>query len=276
MDIGNQVLEAYQECYPEEIELVKIDGVQIGEIRLLKDFQPMIEGRSVGMTIPPLPWTILENKVGRKFFNGGHITSNYMKNVKPIPFIKDNANFEKAEVGDVTEKYTSVVNAFQYVPWTINEDLLKVLKNHKENYPRSTLFDFKELPTDIRLRLGTGRKQLEAMERANNSRELLINLTFEVAELYLYGKFELDQGGGKMYPNSIFYLVSHLDNRGRHIAKSLILTPYGSQLERSLLQFSQGVTLKDPQTYLSFLIQGSHYLSKKSRVLIYTPKARAA
>ena len=204
---------------------------------------------------PPKDWTSIDN-------GGFHTTemrrlSPYM--VKTHPYAR--RSFDTAHM----QREIACVNALQRVKWRINKTMLDHITNIAKHFDVDEIIAQAEMPKPHKPSwLDSGMKKDEMSE--TQQREFK-KWKREVAEWHTDGKVRRTKGNRfynamnvarRFAPYPSIYFVYFLDFRGRKYALTTGVSPQGSDLQKALLEFSDGKPLLTQEAKDWFCITGAN------------------
>jgi hypothetical protein len=84
-----------------------------------------------------LAWEKVEHPDGTQTTkNGGYLTNTNIKYVKGKKFVKTSPHLLPSRPGEVSDEYYNFVNTIQHTRWSINTDMLEILKTKYKKNPQ--------------------------------------------------------------------------------------------------------------------------------------------
>jgi DNA-directed RNA polymerase len=171
------------------------------------------------MVCPPVGWTI-------KLQGGGYLVNTDA----PLVHTKSSSQLQIIRKGLLSKKsisadFLKAVNSLQKTPWTINEKILQVIKQHEMDKPKKSM-----------------KKKTEIQQ------SFIIQSKYNLAE---------------DYKNRPFYLPWYLDFRGRMYPESSQISPQSDDIGKSLLLFAKSLPVNDDAMKYLAIYGYNKYESKK-------------
>lgn len=158
------------------------------------------------------------------------------------------------------------VNALQQTRWKVNEQMLDIVLKCAEHFSVGEITSLNSLPRpEAPAWLAAEGKQ--SIEAHPERKPEFVKWKHEMADWYTerkllstkYGRFYSATRGAEMFREyPALHFVYFADSRGRLYPMTYGLNPQGSDLQRSLLQFADGLPLDTPDAVKWFLIQGAN------------------
>ena len=188
--------------------------------------------------IPPRPWTDIDD--------GGFWTPH----VRQLPLVKVRSKHHRALLREATddgsmEEVFEAVNILQKVGWSINTRVLDVVETLWEHE-----YDAPGFPPRADPELPPKPSNIETDEDARKAWRHTVNVMKATANRALGKRMQVAQTlslARKYAAEDAFWFVYQLDFRGRAYPVSTLLQPQGSDLAKSLLQFSEPMAVETPE-----------------------------
>lgn len=159
----------------------------------------------------------------------------------------------------------AAVNALQRVPWRINRNLLEAVSNVAQHYDMEEIISQAEMPKPQKPIWLSGTLKKEDMNETQ-AREFKL-WKREVAEWHTDEKIRSNKSNRfysavrvarKFVDYSAIYFVYFVDFRGRKYVQTTGVSPQGSDLQKALLEFSEGKPLATKEAQEWFCIAGAN------------------
>ena len=247
-----EVIVDYSEYFDVEKEL-KMEGKQykwrikytcnLSEAILSKIAASAIEAFfPLPMLTPPKTWSFENNEI-----QGGYDTQQY----EMVISTTNDINYNK-----FSDKIFKSINYIQSIPWEVNKDLLEQVKQDlkipkKEDYVNTVFPDMAQCEFNIKLKdenLKISERQIEKIENARAVFKDKIEVYNAECKEYesAVGKYRNSKMAieiADQYLGKTIYFPHFYDFRGRIYPLSVGLSPQGSDLVKSLLEYKNGETL---------------------------------
>lgn len=196
------------------------------------------------MLIPPVEWSADSD---------GNITGGYLtpRMAMAVPFVKAISPEHKEFVRqNVPEQHIAAVNKMQNTAWRINNKVLEVQKQIFKagkggvgipHYLPKELLPFPEHLKNIPVELLSEKQQAEVLEWKKATKQIHTENRLNKSKVIAY-KMTYDTALEYATTDQVFF-VYNTDFRGRVYCATTGLSPQGNDLAKSLLHFSEGITM---------------------------------
>lgn len=158
------------------------------------------------------------------------------------------------------------VNALQRTAWAVNEPMLDIVLECAKHFSVGEITSLNDIPKPAppEWLAGEGKQSIEAYPERKAE---FVNWKHKMTDWYTerkllstkYGRFYSATRGADMFRGyPAVYFVYFADSRGRLYPMTYGLNPQGSDLQRAMLHFSEGLPLHDDDATKWFLIHGAN------------------